>query len=354
MDKRNIMLLLAAMSFSLAFGQHVTAEQQVQDCGQVIYRHPVKADFELTNTDPTTLLIQNVRVSCGCTAVDYPKTPIAKGSKFVIRVTYDAQQMGHFDKQVGIYYANQESPTFLTLRGVVVEEIVNFSGEYPFSIGNFKLDKNDLEFDDVNRGDRPVQKIHIKNVGMETLQPQILHLPDYLSARISPSRIAPGHSGEVTLTLDSKMIRNFGLTQTGIYLGESAGDKVSADKEITVSTVLLPDFDKLTNLQKTYAPKLELSTSQLDLGYFGTKSKLKGIVELKNTGLALLDIRSLQMFTSGLEMSLGKTRLMPGETTKLKVTAIARDLKKARSKPRVLMITNDPEHPKVVIQINAK
>ena len=56
----------------------------------------------------------------------------------------------------------------------------------------------------------------------------------------------------------------------------------------------------------------------------------------------------------GLQVSLGKTRIAPGETVKLKVTAIARELKKARSKPRILMITNDPEHPKIVINVSAQ
>ena len=35
-------------------------------------------------------------------------------------------------------------------------------------------------------------------------------------------------------------------------------------------------------------------------------------------------------------------------------TAVADELKKARSVPRVLMITNDPKQPKVVITINFK
>ena len=57
------------------------------------------------------------------------------------------------------------------------------------------------------------------------------------------------------------------------------------------------------------------------------------------------------MFTPGLKVTLGKSRLQPGETTKLKVTAYAEQLQKVRTKPRVLMITNAPQHPKVVITI---
>ena len=132
------------------------------------------------------------------------------------------------------------------------------------------------------------------------------------------------------------------------------GDRVAPEKEISVSAVLLPDFDRLTEVEKAKVPHISLSTENLNLGSFNGKAKLKGSIEIKNTGRSQLDIRSMQMFTMGLQVSLGKTRIAPGETVKLKVTAIARELKKARSKPRILMITNDPEHPKIVINVSAQ
>ena len=81
---------------------------------------------------------------------------------------------------------------------------------------------------------------------------------------------------------------------------------------------------------------------------------MKGEIVLTNTGRTALNISSLQMFTVGLKVTLSKRELKPGESTKLKITGINKDLKKARSKPRVLMITNDPDKPKVVITINVK
>ena len=103
--------------------------------------------------------------------------------------------------------------------------------------------------------------------------------------------------------------------------------------------------------QKANAPQLELSDSTLDIVFAG-KSKKSGEIVLTNKGRSQLDISSLQMFTRGLKVTLGKSRLQPGEQTKLKITAIAAELKKARAVPRVLMITNDPKHSKVVIAIN--
>ena len=58
------------------------------------------------------------------------------------------------------------------------------------------------------------------------------------------------------------------------------------------------------------------------------------------------------MFTTGLEVALNKSKIAPRESAKLKIAATHEILNVQR--PRVLMITNDPEHPKVVININAK
>jgi hypothetical protein len=38
-----------------------------------------------------------------------------------------------------------------------------------------------------------VQRIHIMNPTDEVLQPVVLHLPPYLTAQVSPSKLAPRH-----------------------------------------------------------------------------------------------------------------------------------------------------------------
>ena len=97
---------------------------------------------------------------------------------------------------------------------------------------------------------------------------------------------------------------------------------------------------------------IQLSKEVVDLDFKG-KAKAKDVIDITNTGQSALEISSLQMFTGGLVISLGKKHLNPGETTKLKITAERAELLKSRTRPRILMIVNDPQHPKVVITINA-
>ncbi len=350
MNKKSILVSLFAVFTLSVSAQRMEVTSPSIDCGQVQYRNPVSADFEILNKGNRPLRIDEVRVSCGCTTVDYPTTEIAADGKFSLHVTYDAQQMGSFDKLVAVYANGEKKPLVLHLKGRVVRHIIDFSGAYPFKLGSLLADKTDLEYDDVNRGELPQQKIHIRNTTSGVVQPVVMHLPNYLRADVSPSKIAPGHSGVVTITLDSRLLKDLGLTQTSVYLGQFPGDKVSHEKEISISAVLLPKFDQLASASSA-APHMTLSTTELNLGPFGNKKKLKGEVVIRNDGQSTLDIKSLQMFTAGLQVSLNKTKLAPGEEAKMKVTAEQRQLRNLRTKPRILMITNDPQSPKVVVHI---
>ena len=84
---------------------------------------------------------------------------------------------------------------------------------------------------------------------------------------------------------------------------------------------------------------------------FNNKDKLSTKVEITNTGKSLLVIRSLHMYSDALRVTLGKSELAPGQKTTLKITAEHNLMSKARTQPRVLMITNDPNKAKVVIKI---
>lgn len=352
--KRKIILtaLVAAFAFDMA-AQRISAKHEVIDCGSVLYEQPVTAKFELRNKG-NELIIDTVRTSCGCAIASYPRGSIIKGDNFTVEVTYDARQLGHFEKEVAVYSNASDKPFYLKMKGVVVDKLIDFTGKYDYTIGSVRTDNNNIEFDDVNVGDMPIQKIHIINSGSESVSPVVMHLPDYLTASVSPTTIAPGHTGVATITLNSLKLRDYGLTQSSVYLGMYPGDKVSADKEISVSAVLLPGFRNMSETQKHNAPVIKLSSETLDLGTFGDKDDKSGTIIIENNGKSRLDIRSMQMFTTGLKVKLNKSKLRPGESAKLKITAYKKQLKSARSKPRVLMITNDPAKPKVVIHVKVK
>lgn len=351
MNKNIIVLsVLAALSAELR-AQDMVAANDVVDCGQVEYNVPVTAEFELTNNGNRSMRISEVQTSCGCMVADFPQKDIQTGEKFMVRMTFDSKQMGHFDKYADVCVEGSDEPLMLRMKGVVVREVKDYSGDYPYKIGTLLADRNTLEFNDVNNGETPQLKIHIRNTGGETAEPVVMHLPDYLEADVSPSKIKSGRAGVVTITLDSRKLDDLGLTETKVFLGNKPGDKVDSDKEISVSAVLLPQFQDMTEAELALAPAIEVSEKELNLGAADGKKKLKGTVMIKNTGKSELRISNLQMFSSALSVSLNKSVLDPGEEAKLKVTANVERMKKSKSEPKVLMITNDPNNPKVEINV---
>ena len=75
-------------------------------------------------------------------------------------------------------------------------------------------------------------------------------------------------------------------------------------------------------------------------------------VVVKNTGKSNLEIADLQVFDPSLGVQLKKRVLKPGASTKMKITVYGKYLKHLKGTPRVLMITNDPKQPKIIVKVN--
>ena len=336
-----------------AHAQKLVIEKTTIDCGRTGYEQPITATFELRNKSRRSLVIESVKPDCGCTAVDYPKK-VGAGDKFTIKMTYDARQLGHFHKMAAVTSNGTKTPVYLTMQGVVLAEMVDYSGNYPLSMGELLLDKAELVYDDVNKGDEPVQEIHVFNNGTKEMTPNVMHLPPYLSATVTPERIRPGRGATITVTLHSDKLRDYGLTQTSVYLAKQLGEKVSQDTEVPVSTILLPDLKSFATTNKDLAPQLTISTTDVDFADFGGKSKKSTEILFSNQGHSTLTFSSMQMSTGGMKVTLGKRELEPGQSTTLKITGYADELSKLRARPRILLITNDPDHAKVIINIKTK
>lgn len=332
--------------------QKLSTETPAYDCGQVLFRTPVTTKFTLRNKSSRQVAISRIETSCGCATAVASQTKVGGGKELVVDITYDAKQLGHFHKEIRIYEEGQKKPLVLTVKGVVVTEIQDFSGSYPYTLGDISTDVNEIEFDDVSKGSQPMLTMHIRNTTGSTIEPVIMHLPDYIEANVSPTRLRPNQAGEVTFMLLSSKLRDMGLTQTSLYLGKNPGDKVSAEKEIPVSVILTPAFPTQDAAIIANAPHLELSKTVVKRSEMhGKPNKLKTDIVLRNTGKQQLVISALHMFTAGMNVSLSKSKIEPGESAKMKISVDGVAIKQLKQRPRILMITNDPQQPKVIVEI---
>ena len=252
--KRQLMIPLMALAMLPVSAQKLTVTNATVNAGRTGYLQPITATFELRNKSKRKLIIESVKPDCGCTAVEYPKE-VDANKKFTIKMTYDARMLGHFQKMAAVKSNGSEKPVYLTMKGIVLTEMVDYTGRYPLAMGDLLLDKNDLEYDDVNKGDHPVQEIHIFNNSEETMTPNVMHLPPYLTALVMPEKLEPAKAGTIAITLNSEKLRDFGLNQTSVYIAKKLGEKVSQDNEVPVSAVLLPDLKDYPDIKPPYVPE---------------------------------------------------------------------------------------------------
>ena len=87
--------------------------------GDISYGQDYEHAFTFRNLTSDSLLIDNVRVGCGCTASDWEETPVAPGEVGRIRVTYDALSRGYFRKYVKVFFVGHRGGHKLWLEGYV-------------------------------------------------------------------------------------------------------------------------------------------------------------------------------------------------------------------------------------------
>ena len=339
-------LSLAAMGQPKAF-----FDRTIHDMGSLTWKIPALATFQITNQGNENLVIREVHPDCGCTAVAWTHDPIRPGEKGTVSATYDAAMLGHFSKHIAVYTNASDRPIFLQLNGAVVRERKEYSGDFPVRIGELYLNTDVIEFDDVTRGEMPVRTISVFNGGKSSYAPQLMHLPKYITATADPETIRPGRVGTISLTLNSNLLREMGLTQTDIYLSRFLGDRVQKENEINISATLLPEPDASQPLE--YAPVAQLSSDTINLGKLEKRKKLSGTLTLTNTGRSPLLIRTLQVYNPGISVSIGSRRIAPGESEKLKITINANS-SYFKGRRRILLITNDPRHPKQIIDVKVE
>lgn len=329
----------------------LTSSEQTYNMGQVLWKHPVTIEYTITNTGDAPLVMSHITTSCACAVAEWTQTPIAPGNKGTVRATFDAKALGHFHKSVGIYSNASPNLTYLYFIGEVVREITDYSNQHPYSIGNILLDRVDLEFPDVHRGEKPQISISVVNLNEQPYEPVLMHLPSYMDLTKEPSVLQKGERGRMTVTLDTDRLLDLGLTQTSVYLSRFAGDKVGDENEIPVSVVLLPDMAEMSFDQRSNAPKLHLSETKIDLrNKLKKKDKVTHDITVTNKGKSPLEISKLQLFDPAVGADLKKDIIKPGEKTRLRIS-VDKNMLHKKKHPRILMITNDPEQPKVIIDL---
>jgi len=100
--KAKYLLSIASLFFvtSAIFAQSETEEaltgaeiffaEKSYDFGDIVQGDKVEHVFELENTGSEPLILTDVKTTCGCTAPEWPREPIAPGQKASLKVVFNS------------------------------------------------------------------------------------------------------------------------------------------------------------------------------------------------------------------------------------------------------------------------
>lgn len=112
-----MMYLLMYVAFSLTGIQWLTPADH--DFGSVPRGESVTHHFVYQNNTSSPLVIDNVRVTCGCTAPDWSTSALSPGTSDTLSIVFQGQKRGPFSKQIKVYFNVQRRAERLQISGTV-------------------------------------------------------------------------------------------------------------------------------------------------------------------------------------------------------------------------------------------
>jgi hypothetical protein len=110
---------LNARALEAAAKDSIVFDKLEHDYGTIERGADGTCEFNFINKGASPLVLNNVRATCGCTVPEWPREPIAPGAKGVIKVRYNTNISGSFNKSVTVFSNAANKTVMLRIKGKV-------------------------------------------------------------------------------------------------------------------------------------------------------------------------------------------------------------------------------------------
>jgi hypothetical protein len=161
-------------------------------------------EFEFVNTGNAPIVLTNVSASCGCTTPSWTKEPIAPGGKGMIKASYNSQgRPGNFTKTITVTSNATEPNKVLYIKGIVEPKTTKpvYTAQELKASPKISMEKTSYNFGKIERGQKVVTKVNVKNTGKSPLNIQsVKSACNCISYKLDKETIAPGKSAALEIT----------------------------------------------------------------------------------------------------------------------------------------------------------
>ncbi len=116
-----ISLTLRAQDATAVKNDSIIFDKTIHDYGTIDRGSNGTSVFTFTNKGLKPLVLNNVRASCGCTVPEWPRQPVAPGESGEIKVKYNTNIIGNFNKSVTVNSNADNSVVILHIKGNVAQ-----------------------------------------------------------------------------------------------------------------------------------------------------------------------------------------------------------------------------------------
>jgi hypothetical protein len=309
-------------------------------------------EFKFKNAGTTPIKLTDVKASCGCTTPDWTKDNVTPGKDGIVKATYSTtNRPGPFTKTITVKAQpenGQEEVHILTIKGNVIPRPKGIQDWYPTVLGSIRASSNHVAFGKTYNDEKKEQKLVFYNESEKPIQILSYDLPSHISATSNKKSINPKDSAFINITFDANKIDDWGFLHTQIKI--KTDDENTPEKVIYISADRQENFDKLTQEQKDNGPRITFDKVTHDFGTIKAGKKVDTEYVFKNTGKSELIIRKTKASCGCTATQPEKTRLKPGESSKIKATYDSTG-KKGNENKTITVISNDPTNPSIVLTI---
>lgn len=157
--------------------------------------------FRFTNKSDSPVAIAKVTTTCGCTAAQYTRTPVAPQQEGFIKITYNPKgHPGVFKRSVFIDLSGSDKRITLTVEGKVTPGTPRKYADYNYVMGGLQLRNNTVQVRPLPGLTQVVASIMVINSSDQVLNIRLESDSPALNGEASPQTLRPDEKGELLIT----------------------------------------------------------------------------------------------------------------------------------------------------------
>jgi hypothetical protein len=183
------MSLLALCSLTLVeAAPRITFDKESLDYGRVLYGDTVSEEFIVTNTGDQTLVIEELRATCGCTKAIKGSKEVAPGGKSKILAEFDTKGLSPGSKKQSLFVHSNDPERPVVKLGISAHVVRQLVVEPPLLARKLPNFEEKVSF-----------PMRISNSSGQAVSVKAARVPGSgVTAQLKPDRIVVGAGGHVT------------------------------------------------------------------------------------------------------------------------------------------------------------